>query len=95
MKFDLSPFLPYLVTICIGLIVWFYNLIEKRINARADEAKALEKTQAEQKGDIERLKIKVELLEKSHEKMFEELKTLIVDKMDFLEKLFNEKLKNK
>lgn len=95
MKFDLSPFLPYLITICIGLIVWFYNLIEKRINARADEAKALEKTQAEQKGDIERLKIKVELLEKSHEKMFEELKTLIVDKMDFLEKLFNEKLKNK
>lgn len=95
MKFDLSPFLPYLVTIAIGLVVWFYNLIEKRINARADEAKALEKTQAEQKGDIERLKIKVEQLEKSHEKMFEELKTLIVDKMDFLEKLFNEKLKNK
>lgn len=95
MKFDLSPFLPYLITICIGLIVWFYNLIEKRINARADEIKVLEQIQVEQKGKIDRLDMKVEQLEKSHERMFEELKTLIVDKMDFLEKLFNEKLKNK
>jgi hypothetical protein len=70
-------------------------LIEKRINARADEIKVLEQVQVEQKGKIDRLDMKVELLEKSHEKMFEELKTLIVDKMDFLEKLFNEKLKNK
>lgn len=98
---SLSPFIIALFGILASMVTWFYNLIEKRINARIAENKDLLdqvhkiREEAHKKQDsITKLETKITMIEEYQEKGFEQLRLLIVDKMDGLEKLLTEKIKN-
>lgn len=98
---SLTPYILALFTIIASLGKWFYNLIEKRINARIAENKDLEQQiyalrEEYHRGQesIVKLETKITMIEEYQEKGFGQLRSLIVDKMDGLEKLLTEKIKN-
>lgn len=98
---SLSPFIIALFGILASMVTWFYNLIEKRINARIAENKDLEQQIFDLREESHRkqqfitmLDTKIKMIEESQAKGFEQLRLLICDKMDGLEKLLTERIKN-
>lgn len=86
---------PYFIAVSLGIITWFYTMIEKRINARAEECKALQI-------EINRLDKKVAVLESEHNQfsrsiqaISEDLKKHMDDKIESLRELFTVKLSQK
>ncbi len=95
MKELLSMTMPYLIGIALGLVVWFYNLLEKRINARQAEFQKLEDNFVDLKEKQTKLETQFESFEKNQDRMISDLKEFINTRLDSIEKLFNEKFKNK
>ena len=95
MKELLSMTMPYLIGIALGLVVWFYNLLEKRINARQAELQKLEDNFVDLKEKQTKLETQFESFEKNQDRMISDLKEFINTRLDSIEKLFNEKFKNK
>jgi DNA anti-recombination protein RmuC len=95
MKEMLSMTMPYLIGIALGLVVWFYNLLEKRINARQVELQKLEDNLVDLKEKQTKLETQFESFEKNQDRMISDLKEFINTRLDSIEKLFNEKFKNK
>ncbi len=95
MKEILSMTMPYLIGIALGLVVWFYNLLEKRINARQVELQKLEDNLVDLKEKQTKLETQFESFEKNQDRMISDLKEFINTRLDSIEKLFNEKFKNK
>ena len=91
----LSMTMPYLIGIALGLVVWFYNLLEKRINARQVELQKLEDNLVDLKEKQTKLETQFESFEKNQDRMISDLKEFINTRLDSIEKLFNEKFKNK
>ncbi len=87
--------MPYLIGIALGLVVWFYNLLEKRINARQVELQKLEDNLVDLKEKQTKLETQFESFEKNQDRMISDLKEFINTRLDSIEKLFNEKFKNK
>lgn len=101
--------LPYLLVLfslvgsgVVGIVIWFYNLNEKRMNARVNEIENLhgiiEKMKSEREVDRKEVAVITERLrgiEKTQKDGFDSLGRLITDKIDSFERLFLEKLNNK
>jgi archaellum component FlaC len=87
--------IPCIIGGIIAIGTWLYNLVEKRINARADETKALQI-------EINRLDKKVAVLESEHNQFSQSLKAIsedlkkhIDDKIESLREIFTVKLSSK
>lgn len=98
---SITPYILALFTIIASLGKWFYNLIEKRINARIAENRdleqqifALREESHKKQESITKLDTKIKMIEEYQAKGFEQLRLLIVDRIDGLEKLLTEKIKN-
>lgn len=83
---------PYFIAVTLGVITWFYSMIEKRINARGEECKALQI-------EIYRLDKKIAVLESEHNQFSQSLKAIsedlkrhMDDRIESLRELFTEKL---
>jgi hypothetical protein len=103
---DVLPFLlvifSVMVSAIIGLVVWFYKLNETRMNSRITEIKELhviiDNMKVERESDrkvIATMTERIKGIEKTQKEGFGSLESLIIMRMDFIEKLFNEKLKNR
>ncbi len=64
--------MPFIVGLILALVTWFYSLIEKRINAKGEEIKAMQI-------DINRLDKKVAVLESEHNQFSQSLKAISDD----------------
>jgi len=64
--------MPFILGILLALGTWFYNLIEKRINARGEEIKSMQI-------EINRLDKKVAVLESEHNQFSQSLKAISDD----------------
>ncbi len=101
--------LPYLLVLfsiiasgIVGIVIWFYNLNEKRMNARVNEIEDLhgiiETMKSERGKDREKVAVMSERLrgiEQTQKDGFDALARLINDKMENIKELFTEKLNNK
>ena len=97
-----TPYLLMFFTLATSLLVWFYNLIEKRINARVEEIKSLHEELAKVKQfrsddlrEISRISTELRMIKEYQEKGFMELRALIVDKMENLKELFQAQIKTR
>ena len=109
MNSTIKELLPYLIavigaffTLLTGLITWFYNLNERRMNARVNEIEGLHLVIDNMKDEREKDRInvgqmgeRIRGIEKNQKEGFDNLNKLIADKMDSIKELFTEKLKNK
>ncbi len=90
----LTPYILGMITIIGSLGKWFYNLIEKRIKELEQQNYSLREDSHKKQEAIAKLDTKLTMIEEYQEKGFEQIRLLIVDKMDGLEKLLTEKIKN-
>ena len=83
---------PYVFGIILALGTWFYNLIEKRINARAEESKALLKQVTDLEKEVGILKERSNQFHESLRAISEDLKRHLDGRIDSLRELMLAKI---